>query len=94
MRREKAPAKKSQPVAAPVMGFTVEVDGRKFGPFPEKRRSRFRYLENRKGVVIKPVRLDSASLSLSLSPPKKKGKQEHPSLLEGIDFMPVSKPRR
>jgi hypothetical protein len=56
---------KVQP-AERVKGFTVEVDGKLYGPFPEKEKRQFIHLIHKKGVNITPVWLDKASLSLSL----------------------------
>jgi hypothetical protein len=69
------------PQATHEMGFTVEIDGKVFGPFYEKQRKDYKYLENRKGVRFMPVVLPAQALSLSLSLSLVRGKSSTRSIL-------------
>ena len=69
--------------------FYVTVDGKKSGPYHESRRCEFNRLEHMRGVAFETVWLEK-----SPTPPKaRKKKQEHPSLLEEIGFVPEHRTR-
>ncbi|HBA72226.1 MAG TPA: hypothetical protein DCZ63_08580 [Geobacter sp.] len=71
----------------PVKHFFIIVDGKKYGPYLDERRKEFSSLEHKRGVEILTMWLKPVP-----SPPKpRKTKQQHPSLLEEVGFVPQSK---
>lgn len=72
-----------------VQGFYLKADGKTFGPFRSSQEEKIKGLLHLKGIEVSYGLFPPGDLKPA--PKKRKAKQENLSLLDGLDFRPISK---
>ena len=71
-------------------GFYLYVDGKKYGPFLEEHRTKYKNLNHLCGCKLEPVRLSTGWVEPAIAE-KKPTKDKGMPLLDGLDFKPTPK---
>lgn len=72
-----------------IHGFYLKADGKTFGPFRSSQEEKIKRLMHLKGIVI--IYGLFSREELKPAPRKRRPKQENLSLLDGLDFRPISR---